>query len=493
MNAYSKTIGSFILVALCLLIGCQGTPQADIVVNKTESDYQESDASFLQYACPGQHAASFDVASEYPTLISIDAAVIVPRVEALPVPKMSFAMLQQSDVEPIVQGLVKDAVLYQSVQAEDGRIVGVRPKEEIEQDIQAILEWFSNPHGDAYDAREENPESLQSYIDQQRALLEQLQEEYKTAPSKADMPLSTGMLEWNDDRSAAQLEGRFTDDKAQPCEILVWSSKSSYTNSFSFFVYSDYLQIQNTNPYVSMRDGNSDVDIDKAERWACDFLEALGISNMTLMARGVDRYVDRRIEPGMPGRYQDGFAFAFTPTYAGVNRNYVDLRFLRNSTQKGDTMTYAPAWPEETLLIGVIDEGIQIMIWESPYSEREDAILFENVAILPFKDILLQFQTQIGFAGNYRWQIPGSSLHRTLHITDIKLGYCRVINPNEAGTALLVPVWDFYGYEEIVYASPEETGWALDDNNTLILPAMGHSYLTINAIDGSVIDRCLGY
>ena len=74
---------------------------------------------------------------------------------------------------------------------------------------------------------------------------------------------------------------------------------------------------------------------------------------------------------------------------------------------------------------------------------------------------------------------------RTCHITRITLGYSRIYDPmsdNSAGT--LVPVWDFFGSLDV----------GLED--TLARDSQGcftRSLLTINAIDGTVIDRELGY
>mgnify|MGYP005831456645 FL=1 len=65
-----------------------------------------------------------------------------------------------------------------------------------------------------------------------------------------------------------------------------------------------------------------------------------------------------------------------------------------------------------------------------------------------------------------------------MYIHEVKLGLMRITEQNSKDTGLIIPVWDFMGtYEE------KETFF--DDTYT--------SLLTINAIDGSIIDRGLGY
>lgn len=63
-----------------------------------------------------------------------------------------------------------------------------------------------------------------------------------------------------------------------------------------------------------------------------------------------------------------------------------------------------------------------------------------------------------------------------LDVERITLGYSLVSEPDSFDTALLVPVWDFIGTKTIEHEKKE---------NSIIL--------TINAIDGSIINRELGY
>lgn len=62
----------------------------------------------------------------------------------------------------------------------------------------------------------------------------------------------------------------------------------------------------------------------------------------------------------------------------------------------------------------------------------------------------------------------------------------RIIEPNSTTSGILIPVWDFFG-----------TATYYNENNGQTVPIkdydLNKSYLTINAIDGSVIDRNLGY
>ena len=73
----------------------------------------------------------------------------------------------------------------------------------------------------------------------------------------------------------------------------------------------------------------------------------------------------------------------------------------------------------------------------------------------------------------------------TVQIDRITLGYMRVYEPaSDSRSGVLVPVWDFFGSRELVTNST-------DAGYTYHTP--GESWLTVNAVDGTVINRALGY
>ena len=65
----------------------------------------------------------------------------------------------------------------------------------------------------------------------------------------------------------------------------------------------------------------------------------------------------------------------------------------------------------------------------------------------------------------------------TINIDSVKLRYTRISEKDSFDTGLLVPVWDFIGTKTDQYGNEVQ----------------GAILMSINAIDGSVIDRNLGY
>ena len=71
-----------------------------------------------------------------------------------------------------------------------------------------------------------------------------------------------------------------------------------------------------------------------------------------------------------------------------------------------------------------------------------------------------------------------------VHINDIRLGWMMVPRQNSQDVLRLIPVWDFYGYNIVKNTHTEET----EKRNILAT-----TQLTVNALDGSSINRITGY
>ncbi|MHB1313927.1 MAG: DUF6034 family protein [Christensenellales bacterium] len=72
-----------------------------------------------------------------------------------------------------------------------------------------------------------------------------------------------------------------------------------------------------------------------------------------------------------------------------------------------------------------------------------------------------------------------------VHVTSVQLGYMRVRVKDAQDEYMLIPVWDVYGYNDEM----SQINGKPKINPQYFIETL----LTINAADGSVIDRNLGY
>jgi hypothetical protein len=70
-----------------------------------------------------------------------------------------------------------------------------------------------------------------------------------------------------------------------------------------------------------------------------------------------------------------------------------------------------------------------------------------------------------------------------LNVNSVQLGLMRITESNNRDSGVLIPVWNFMGSITIIREDEKPAFWEQTSN----------SLLTINAVDGSIIDRGLGY
>lgn len=151
----------------------------------------------------------------------------------------------------------------------------------------------------------------------------------------------------------------------------------------------------------------------------------------------------------------------------------------------------------EKMVIVLDDGGLIAFTWENPMTVTN--ISDKNAALLPFGEVSARALPQI--RAFYKYDVendPGA----TASVTRVELGIMRVGKPNEY---TYLPVWHFFSniehteaYKQKYYKDDDESprDWVDKDGNPYTLvtgypDAWGS--VTINAIDGSIIDKDLGY
>ena len=166
-----------------------------------------------------------------------------------------------------------------------------------------------------------------------------------------------------------------------------------------------------------------------------------------------------------------GVVFSFTRLVNGIPITYESAHDGRSLDSMGDDYTVPFAY--EKLQIVISPEGIIGFTYQSPYEVLPDPIT--RVHLLPVKDI----QDIITKTLPLKYAAAARSGAVTLRAHRLVFGYARVLMRNDPGRYMLVPAWDLMG----TWQSGNED--AFND-------AYG-SLLTINAADGTVIDRGFGY
>ncbi len=138
---------------------------------------------------------------------------------------------------------------------------------------------------------------------------------------------------------------------------------------------------------------------------------------------------------------------------------------------------YGKQWYYERFTIDVCSKGISGVSWISPYTIVETVAGDANM--LAFNEIAGIFDNM------FRATYDTSGANNEGKVTRVTLTLRRVMEQNNIFSGLLVPVWDFYGSLTVSYPDyPEEPPMEMVSDKSL---------LTINGIDGTVIDVDKGY
>lgn len=167
------------------------------------------------------------------------------------------------------------------------------------------------------------------------------------------------------------------------------------------------------------------------------------------------------------------YDFMFTRKLNGVMETYTNDN---ESTIGG----YSKPWQYEKIHVMVDDIGVFQILYSGP-CEIVETIMGAS-SLMSFDEIKGIFEKMVVIVDN----LSDSDVREyadSYVITTVRLGLIS-IREQDNGTGLLIPAWDFLGYTEYRNSKDEKSQY---DTNEL------ESFLTINAVDGSIIQRGNGY
>ena len=211
----------------------------------------------------------------------------------------------------------------------------------------------------------------------------------------------------------------------------------------------------------------------EAAECACSYEEAAALARRAAQAVAPSlTEMTGGVAIGRDGK-TEGYEFCFYRLLNGIPVTYTASRGIQDMAST--SVIHKEPWPFEALRIIVYgDLGIGTVLYESPYQIGET--LEEAPPLLSFDQIMQVTETILPLKLAYLEQ-EGKSVHAQVY--RITFGYARVDCMDTLYQYKLVPAWDFFGVVE----NSSRKEYAFDN----------YSLLTVNAIDGTVIDRNYGY
>ena len=517
-----------VLLVACFTTACQPTPEEEIVVGKDQDEMLEAAAQTdteqglkiaEQVDAPETYTTSITAAEGKLTVTADAASVILPNVDAIPTLRVKAADFSQETVDALIDVLFKKQTIYEVEYGEE-------TKDEIMQQILHIKQLK--------ETEEYSSEGDQEQLDADIKRLEAL---YEKAPETSEDIIT---------ESAGQLkqEERVNRDTGEHISyymaLRVTTNYEDYTQAASFSVQNNSLDMQETYyyddsgcyplrrnamlMYSDMGDAanfgqNPPIPVDEdtviddpavLEKLKTTPAEAKALVEAMLEEAGLDMTVcamylmDDENLGGYDGIISDAEHYAYK-LYLCRKVNGIPVAYIRGSSMAGDSeediaeaiengdMTaeeiesksfgFSGEWTYETIDVMVDDTGIMSLDWWSPLEVTD--ILVEDTTLKPFDDIMEKFEQQIQI--EYAAKASEYFNNITVNVERVSLEYQRIAEQDSIENGLLVPVWNFYGTCLATSDNVEEHD-ILSGDGVYNWPIM-----TINAIDGSIIDIVQGY
>ena len=225
------------------------------------------------------------------------------------------------------------------------------------------------------------------------------------------------------------------------------------------------------------------VSYDEAQKTAIGLLHEIGIEHMALSQSYVANRYDAA-DTTISGFFDSEkflecsdqcYVFYYTRMHSGMGANYVQKH--NGTTAVSDDKVFRASWTQEYICIKVTDEGVASFEWVNPTEPCDSEIKkYQLMSLEEIKDIFRFYIMDPG---------EGTFVKNTfVNIENVKLGFMYTAKKDDDRKLILTPVWDFYGY-----TSRERSNGVIETSDAP--PA--YSFMTVNAIDGSIIDRGLMY
>ena len=494
---------ALILAVSALLLlstaACQATPEKNIVIGKSLDDMidkatetQSAEATQVPGSTIAEKVGAKDtyatelVDAQGKVSIHVNADVQIPEVPGVSVQRVGQGEFTQAQVDVLMDTLMKG----EPFSGDDYKLT----KSEIQQQILEI-EAANNQ-----EMPDDSPGALKGGEIDRRVLLAQLKEQLETAPDKTERIPITSQLQTmtmdTDYDTGTKLYALAQSDEGgyeslqiynyadSPVKMIDYTSeKNGFCQNMGYFWTKQQVE-QDAYTGVESIDSIPDITItqEDAKAKAEALISALGVENM--MCEEADKKYGGSFDMTVDGStYINPRKCVWFLRYARSVDN-VPVTYTVYDCMKVEEDAQSAPWGYEDMTFAIDDTGIVGFSWRSPYAMAETVT--QNSNLIPFDEVTNVFETMSMAVHAWDGYAQGSPDLKAVDITvdHIKFGLTRITEANKRDSGLLVPAWDFFGSTtQIIERNGQEKGY----------PDGPIPILTINAIDGSVINRSLGY
>ena len=463
------------LMAMTLFTGCREIPDAP-------AELQKDQEQMLQTAEQGRDNSALLAALDVPERftgewegvnglvhVTADAEIILPDADAIPTGSVARRDFTQEDLDTFLRVFMKGQPFYEEVSM-------------TKQEALAELEKYqAMERGDIPLSGDTTDEKRSDVIAYYTELAGTAPDEGELRPAATSF-IADGTVERM--RGWSEVDGRKTHLWVQNFPGA-WDSAAWYVQDYGN-VDGSYCQPYSAVPEdIAKKPTQPDISEEEAVEMGNALLAELGFKDLvcdriTPIYFADAMWLQSVIIPGntvwdSASHWEDldraildtGYQMQYARSLNGFPIGYTGIMGV--SVEEGNEMS---VWPYETIEVCVTKDGVVYFKWTAP--TEEPVLETEDTQLMSFDEISSIFERMIMVRHSYAQTISdnGGDGDLSINISKVKLNLMRVRAKNSNDMGLVIPVWDYYGSEGPI----EET-----------------IVLTINAIDGSMVSRELGY
>lgn len=446
-----------IIIVGSVFAGCQKTPESPIVIGKgngvLETELLEEQTESVIYPSIKMWKTELET-NDGEISIHVNAKVNWPEKADLPVVYVRPHAITTDEVNVAAKELFGDVPLYDASHYTD--------KNRLEQEIiawRADLESLETNGTWSEISLAGSPGLPSDYVEEEiewvKSKIEEAENNYQKAPDTVPVITEIVFRQLNGYKSLS-----LRNDDRIPADLGV--SIMDETDD-------SYLEFRDWNGVIY--NGFSDLQEDDALDLTISKEEALNLSVGFVEKLGIDASVTNI--QGIKSNGAVAYLFIFSRNIEGIPCKYVEST---GGALGIDGSEFRNPWNAERIEVMVNDDGIIGFEWESPPEIIET--INENVSIKAYDEIIeiaekilpMQFAKEV-LAEN----------KREITICEMSMNMMRVAKRGTDNEYYYLPVWDLLGY------------YGDEENKDTESTNRKRAFLTINAVDGSVIDRNIGF
>lgn len=523
-----KNFGVFVSISLLAgsMAACTKTPENPVVRTKgtkAVKNYKEAESSKAKginlYKVLGAPKTYQSEVSDSTGKLKVytDAAVELPKASEVSAIYVSQHPFGQAEMERITKAFFDDADVY------DASIYMEKTKEEWKAEIERLKGYVAAGNLDSVNwGTDQNG----SYIYDIYGEIEKAEEAYKTAPKQrvmkkveppfpfkeepidpvlADPGIGNSFIgpeigSMNSFYGIVPMEDgnyyryEMVKSDSRPMEVSIKKvSGISEIEESRQSLWLDYVSMKTLYEWLPDKEkiaSDIGISIEDAKKIADEKISKLNLQGMEMSAS--EYAVEIGGHSGFPSK-EDlknvGYGFHYTRKLNGIPITYTS----ETGGFRGNTHSEIKPWCYEALDVYVTKDGIDMASFTNQYDIGDT--MANHLELMPFDDIMAIYEKmmEIQYADLFiDKRTPGADVGaplkaRTYRVNRIVFGYSRIYGPQDGELAgILVPVWDFFGEYENDYGEGGKMGGNL-------VREEHRSFLTINALDGTVINRQSGY